>query len=767
LAEEEAATNSEEPVQLVEGLRYDYKFENLLPGGALTLACPLRPSAVRRSRAPFQAGEAGTIEPGLYPGRLPLCAYSPDGMEQATAAVEVRSAKLGYREEYRNMLSDIADWCGNAVLMTPSSGAETRFAPDPGNTFETVQERFFFIRGILKSRAFEDAMSRICAMPHEALRDEDEMLDIRRLRRISGRELRRLASGAPRIPVPPAHPLSQALATVPARVQTGRKALTTDTPPNRFVKHALGTFASFLASMRERLARLGAGPDGVTHLLREIDRLSAGVGDRLHSGFLRQVSDPHVLPSGNPVLQRRQGYREVYRAYLLFSAAANLSWEGGQDVYGAGARDVATLYEYWVYFRLLRVVASVFELDAPPASELLEPREDGLGLRLKAGRHVALGGGYRGQGRRLKVRFSYNRSFKREAGAPTPCGEGNYPSPGSWTVRMRPDYTLSLWPEECGSEADAERDELAVHVHFDAKYRVDDIAEQFGQGGAGDEEDLREEKREQLSGIYKRGDILKMHAYRDAIRRSGGAYVLYPGDINRNWLGYHELLPGLGAFPLRPGGGGLDGSTELARFISDVAAHVCDRATRRESEGYQRKRIQGGEPPLAVREDFPEYAVARHRQAPPQDTHVLCVWHKGTEQLEWVRRKGLVIVRAEDRRGSLYLGPERAGARYILLHGEGGKAEPGLLAVAAGADGQPLGPRVFSADKLRTDYGYPLPLSGEVYLVFEVAPAAGFDKYSWDFSTIQGKPAGRESAKPFPVTLDRLMQAARAASGAP
>ena len=36
-----------------------------------------------------------------------------------------------------------------------------------------------------------------------------------------------------------------------------------------------------------------------------------------------------------------------------------------------------------------------------------------------------------------------------------------------------------------------------------------------------------------------------MHAYKDAIRRTGGAYVLYPGDKSINQKGFHEIIPGL------------------------------------------------------------------------------------------------------------------------------------------------------------------------------------------------------------------------------
>lgn len=120
--------------------------------------------------------------------------------------------------------------------------------------------------------------------------------------------------------------------------------------------------------------------------------------------------------------------------------------------------------------------------------------------------------------RPLRARFSYNRSFVRNA---------IRTAAGSWTERMRPDYTLSLWPADF-LEHEAEAQELMVHVHFDAKYRIDSIEQLFDlddgkMDTTGVLADLADKKREQRLGRYKRADLLKMHAYRDAIRRTQGA----------------------------------------------------------------------------------------------------------------------------------------------------------------------------------------------------------------------------------------------------
>lgn len=265
----------------------------------------------------------------------------------------------------------------------------------------------------------------------------------------------------------------------------------------------------------------------------------------LNADVFRGVSPPDMLPLGSPVLQRKEGYREIYQAWLRFDMAARLVWNGGDDVYRAGQRDIAALYEYWVFFKLLDIVTSVFKLSASATDQLIQPTADGFGLMLKSGEQLGFDGVTFAGARPLHARFSYNRSF----------GRNSSPSmAGSWTERMRPDYTLSLWPADF-LDHEAEAQELMVHVHFDAKYRIDSIEQLFDLD---DEKldarstaaDVADEKHKQRFGRYKRADLLKMHAYRDAIRRTQGAYVLYPGDLPKRWEGFHEILPGLGAFPI-------------------------------------------------------------------------------------------------------------------------------------------------------------------------------------------------------------------------
>ena len=222
-------------------------------------------------------------------------------------------------------------------------------------------------------------------------------------------------------------------------------------------------------------------------------------------------------------------------------------------------------------------------------------------------------GSFAGQSRRLNALFAYNRRFE----VTTKRHEA-----GSWTRRLHPDYTLTFWPEEL-SEVEAEKQELLVHVHFDAKYRVENIESLFGAEGADDVDD-------EVEGNYKRQDLLKMHAYRDAIKRSQGAYVLYPGRPSAGvpLQGFHEILPGLGAFGVAPDENGVaQGLGSLEKFLDEVLAHLANRTTAQErvsfhvAESYSlnEKPVPYGSLILAERDAMTETT----RALPPSEHHVV------------------------------------------------------------------------------------------------------------------------------------------------
>jgi hypothetical protein len=716
--EEDAREHGETTVQLRESERYEYE---VVPanGADLRLRCSL--SSRRRSLGSGGKPDAGLIETRSFCGTLLLELVEGEvddaKVAVASALLDVRSLKLDYRTEYRGMLRRLSYEIAGLVADARSS-AKVGFR----STFEDrtdegwLQIQLELLRETLDSADFSAALQRILSFPHERLSTVSDSISTDRPIRWTPSAVRQLLTGNPRREVPATHPLRTQLGleSVAERVLVPRKSRDLDTLENRFVKFALGEFRAFLTHAQgvfESCAGWGAS----AALSR---RLAATVEDWLGRSLFREVGEMRFAPLGSPVLQRKAGYREVLRWWLQFRTAAELSWEGGEELFHAGQRDVASLYEYWLFFELLGWFCQKCRGGNRPAvEELIEGLKEGSpNLRLR--KRMELGpfvGTFAGQSRRLNARFAYNRRFEvtqdRHAG-------------GSWTRHLHPDYTLTFWPEDL-SEAEAERQELLVHVHFDAKYRVKDIEGLFGAEGADDADD-------EVEGNYKRQDLLKMHAYRDAIKRSQGAYVLYPGRANAavKLKGFHEILPGLGAFGVAPDeNGAAQGLESLEKFLDEVLAHLGNRTTAQErvsyhvAESYTLKEepVQYGSLVLAELDEMSDTT----RALPPSEHHVVVAWYNTPEQLGWTLEKGIANVRLGDRPGTWHIPPEMASARHVLLRTHGGKVADGLFRLTK------PGYKVFTTNDLIKD-GYPGAADGEIYAVFEVEPDVTYVGRKWD-----------------------------------
>src|SRR5690554_1935789 len=544
-------------------------------------------------------------------------------------------------------------------------------------------------------------------------------------------------------------------------------------------------------------------------MLNESEMMIRELETQLHNSVFREISRPTTLKLNSPVLQRKEGYREVLRVWLMFDLAAKLIWKGGDDVYSGGKKDVATLYEYWLFFQLLDLFQSIFAIEHKPISELIKETPDGLNLQIRQGKSIALEGVYDSGSRKLNIRFSYNRTFS---------GKRNYPASGSWTTTLRPDYTLSICPLGI-SEEEAEIQELIVHIHFDAKYKIANLREILPYEETVEDEDfgeikefdlegigwftisdvliqnqfavydnknklrlrslfwekvetlnglssklfndlvesiqqsiLSEEKTENRKGTYKNADLLKMHAYKDAIRRTGGAYVLYPGEASIKRQGFHEVIPGLGAFPVKPAKTD-SGIGELQKFVLEVIEHFVNRASQREKIAYRTFDIHRNPPESddVVRESLPEpYNTNRDRI--PGETYVLVGYYRNPEQYEWVTRTGLYNFRMGSGTGSLVLDKETVGSRYLLLHTSGDTDSGDLWRIVSS------GPKVFSKDDL-IKKGYLSP-SQDNYLVIEIEPVIDpeFSNVRWDFKQLKNYKRGNASAFPSTATLAELMR---------
>lgn len=247
-----------------------------------------------------------------------------------------------------------------------------------------------------------------------------------------------------------------------------------------------------------------------------------------------------------------------------------------------------------------------------------------------------------------------------------------------------------------------------------------------------------------------------MHAYKDAIRRTSGAYILYPGTVPRRLKGFHEIIPGLGAFCLTPSNYDEELIT-LQVFLLKIVEHMLDRTSQRERMSYYINNVYNT-PSKSVREEMPEPA-GDNRDFLPDETWVVLGYVKNDKQLEWIRKTGLYNFRTGTQNGSIRLSRNLVSSRYLLLHAHGESIQFVRLADE--------GPRVFRrSDLLRM--GYP-PSDNEekkkddIYIVYRLEPnntEPEWVQYHWQISEVTDN-KGNRSAVPEPVKLSDLMLKAK------
>ena len=724
--------------QLVEGEEYEYEFSD-------NNYCFKEHELVRPSKS---NPSRGLIRTGIYVGCLTLNVTNNSGFE-TEVNFEVRSVKMDYRTDYKTMLHDITSHFTDLVMLQGAPVTQ-RFEVDPNENSNTLYQQFAFMKSLVDSEEFEEALNKILYNPIHKWTGTTVVKDICSVKRLGRQELKQIASSKNRLPLGEGTTIGDRINSVPRRLSVSYKKDTVDVAENRFVKFVLQSFSSFCSTIQQCK---NASP----RLKTEAELTANKLTGWLSRDFFLDVSNLQTMTLNSPALQRKEGYREVLQAWMMSKLAAQITWKGGDNVYQAGKRNVAALYEYWVFFKLLDIVKQTFHLELKEDDEkkLVKTDKDHINLELKQGRRIMIGGVYRTATRLLKVRLYYNRTFSTS---------DQLDKSGSWTTAMRPDYTLSIWPGNI-EEDEAEEQDLIVHIHFDAKYKLNrillsekdpDETHTFVDEDADlSEEDLlmNQEKQEEEKGIYKRVDLLKMHAYKDAIRRTSGAYILYPGSENKKLKGFHEILPGLGAFCLSPNSIEKD-SKEIEHFLHDILTHMLNRASQRERISYHTYEIYKTEPSVLC-ESMPE-PYGSDRNLIPEETFVLLGSYKDEDHLQWILNNGIYNLRTGTKNGSVHLKQEITSAKYLLLH----KGDKQLFIKLNGQ-----GPRMMPKEDLeKKPYHHLYSPSLPYYIVFDLnvmETENEFKNVKWDIKQmisdgVLGK--GRSSAEPRGISMVELMK---------
>ena len=285
-----------------------------------------------------------------------------------------------------------------------------------------------------------------------------------------------------------------------------------DNPENRFIKF----FFEYCLDVIERFQQ---------HFLEmsdflnkpQIEKNSKHIGKIktiLSNTFLRNVGEMQIFPVSSTVLTRQEGYRQIYGLFAGIQALPQGSSieDNIKEVIENKAIDV--LYENYCFFIIADILSSIYG-------------ENLINMKLEV---------IKNDYSKTLEKKSYHNCFTFDSSDSLPSiilhYNKNYCFGESYSKPYDPDISLEIYDDD---------GHIAWIYCFDAKFK---------NSVFGNFED------DELIKMYKYDDISKMHAYKDAIKKAIGAYVLYPGTENKFYaedVETPEVLQGVGAFCLRPG----------------------------------------------------------------------------------------------------------------------------------------------------------------------------------------------------------------------
>lgn len=503
-------------------------------------------SAPRAHEAVFR------LETGNLVG-LTTIVFGPSSPEDESAvAARIRVRKLGDPD------ADFA-WLVMSVVKAIRALALTVASPTALKTARTTRavsyayEDLVFLRSIAKD--VSQAVEQISRNPHRRVIRRVESMDAwlapeiapaqlasiatdpRSIAKVSEIEQRRLVSpGARRTFTRSERHFG------PVRLPAGRREVDYDTYENRFVRFVVTNFRQRALSIADAARRAGQ-----PSLARDADDIAVRFASLLRLTPFAEVGDLTTFAFTSQVLLREDAYNRLLRLYREFVLTADVVWDQFRTL--QENRDVARLYEMWVFLETVRAVGSVLGHRASADDSeiaLIRTLPDGLHVNLTEGRKSSVGfrlaGGH--------VRVTYNESYRHANTDPRDLGTA-----ASYSLSLRPDVSIEV-----------QRGLRRRRIFLDAKYRVD------GLGAALMTNEYEGDEQPGQQGTFKPSDLHKMHTYRDAIGGAFAAVAVYPGVEQRLYPtkgADFATRGGVGAVPLRPGD-----LYDAGVFVEEVSALV-------------------------------------------------------------------------------------------------------------------------------------------------------------------------------------------------
>lgn len=448
---------------------------------------------------------------------------------------------------------------------------------------------------------------------------------------------------------------------------------TINTRENRFVKyslHVLGkkfreVFAEVSSIYKDMAYDERKALQGYNKLFRQLETAS----------FFSKVGEFEGFRQESAILQQRNGYSQIYKAWLMLKNSLELV-DGKTDI---GMKKIWELYEIWCFLVMKRLIAKVLGIDLNDTDNIHENKSEMLNTMLKSemSHSVEFINSSNGDVVRLEYQHTYNRSSKEFK---------------TTTTEQRPDIVVTI----------KKPDGFVLTYLYDAKYRVQDDKND-GELDEGVDIDLAD---------YPLPDAInQMHRYRDAIyyaikedeRPRGkeiiGGYILFPGRTEGNSIENRYFYKSIkqvniGAFPLLPADENHKEDIVTCNLLEKHLEEIL-----LDNTAYEQ-----------IKNSIPQKGL-QYSLRPNKEESLVLVGYAKPKDKDIILKNAIYYTRAEFEPGSLRLRPGFEWTKYLLIH-DAQNIERKLYLLTE------KGPRIVSKQAL-VDMGFN-PSHGEFFFVFDI-----------------------------------------------
>lgn len=418
--------------------------------------------------------------------------------------IEIRSRKIDYEKHYPQMISDLSQYA-LGLIYEPKSPL---YAP-----FEMVDEfinnkyeLFMYLEYLFRPENLPTTFEYLSRNLHSKLIKNVERRPISLARNVGVDELLNILNSPENLIKLENNPnyLSKELnGYFPTEIDESLYVDSIDTPENRFFKYFLERVNYIIENILEFEKEGGYVKD-------KLQEFSDEISYYLSNRIFRDISLLDYIPLNSQVLQKKEGYNEILNYYIILEFSYRMKWGEISDLFKGHEKKLSDLYEIWCFFELLKVISKLTETSIN-YEDIFNRDEENWRINLKKNTaSKIIFNDYFLENKKIKISLFYNKIFNKSS---------EHKRYKSYSNRFDPDYTLLIELNDY------------YYLHFDAKYKL-------------------------KNNSFNPDDINKMHTYKDAIYKTIGAYILYPGKDQYTIFREFDdhIIPSVGAFRIIPDG---------------------------------------------------------------------------------------------------------------------------------------------------------------------------------------------------------------------